>query len=120
MDNFSMEMLVLGFFGVISTSRWLVCRVCGFSQVELYRWSAFWPLIMFLPWFSILAPSHRGHTDLFALGIAGAFGLAFSISNLRIPSWYSRGLGAVFSLLHSFWLYTLFRRCQEYARWETL
>src|SRR5665213_1647381 len=101
---FSMEMLVLGFFGVVSTSRLFVCKVCGFSQEHLYRWSAFWPLIMFLPWlsFSVFA-SPSGHLDLFAPGIAGAFGLAFSIANLRIPSRYSRRLGVVFSLLHGFW-----------------
>jgi hypothetical protein len=119
LDNFSIEVLLLGFFGLVTTSRWYLCRVCGSSQEKLYRWLAFWPLVMFLPWFSILIPSPSGHTGLFAHGIAAAFGLAFSIANLRTPSRYSRGLGMVFSILHSFWLYTLFKQCQEYARLQT-
>ena len=120
LDNFSIEMLVLGCFGVITTSHWFAIRICGFSQKSVYRWSAFWPLIMFLPWLELLWSSPWGHADLFALGVSASFGLAFSITNLRAPSWYSRGLGIVFLLGHSFWLYTLFRRCQEYVNWQML
>lgn len=125
-DKFVVEMLVLGCFGIITTSRWFVCRICGCSQKTIYRWSTFWPLIMLLPWPHFILSSKWPNLPheytvraYFALAIAGAFGLAFSIVNMRIPSWYSRGLGLVCSLLHGYLLYILFSDCQEYASWQT-
>jgi len=114
-DGFAIATLALGLFGVITTSRWFVCRVCGFSEESLYRLSAFWPVIMFVAW--CFLPHGGGLHHMFGPGIAGAFGLAFSIANLRIPSWYSRGLGAVFALLHGILLYALFRELQMYAKY---
>jgi hypothetical protein len=115
MDWFTVAVLLIGVFGVITTSRWFTCRLCGFSEERLYRWSAFWPLIMFLAW--CFLPHGGGLHYKLGPGIAGAFGLAFSIANLRISSWYSRGLGAVFALLHGFLLYALFRELQMYERY---
>ena len=40
---------------------------------------------------------------ILATGIALAFGFAFSLDNLRIPSRYSRAIGVVFGVLHG-WL----------------
>ena len=114
-DLLSVTMLLLGVAGMITTSRWFICRFCGFSEERLYRWSAFWPLIMFLAW--CFLPQGGGLRDILGPGIAAAFGLAFAISNIRIPSWYSRGLGAVFALLHGFLLFVVFMQLRMYERY---
>jgi hypothetical protein len=115
MDWSAIAMLLIGAFGVITTSRWLTCRLCGLSEGRLYRWSSFWPLIMFLAW--CLLPHGGGLHYILGPGIAVAFGLAFSIANLRMRSWYSRGLGVAFGLLHGFLLCALFRELQMYERY---
>jgi hypothetical protein len=115
MDLFAVVVLVVGIVGVVTTSRWFLCQLCGFSKEQLYRWSAFWPVIMFVAWFFF--PHGGGLRYMFAPGIAVAFGLAFSIANLRIPSWYSRSLGAVFVLLHGLLLYALFMELRIYERY---
>jgi hypothetical protein len=115
MDWAAITMLLIGAFGVITTSRCLTCRLCGISEERLYRWSSFWPLIMFLAW--CLLPHGGGLHHILGPGIAVAFGLAFSIANLRMRSWYSRVLGAAFALLHGFLLCASFRELQMYDRY---
>ena len=112
MDWYSVAILLIGVFGVVTTSRLFTCRLCGFREERLYRWSAFWPLIMFLA--CCFLPHGGGLHQIWGAGIAGAFGMAFSIANLRIPSWYSRSLGGVFALFHGFLLYAVFRELQMY------
>ncbi len=102
MDTLALVTVAFGFVGAITTTRWFVCRVCGFSDKALYRWTAFWPLIMLL---LCLYPRAVSLHCMFGPGVGVAFGLGFSITNLRIPSWYSRGLGAVFALVFGWLLY---------------
>ena len=75
----------------------------------LYRMSAYWPIVMLL---ARLFCAYGGLQHLFDPVIPTAFGLGFSLANLRIPSWYSRGLGAVFGIVHGVLLYSSFTEIQ--------
>jgi hypothetical protein len=111
-DGFSKAMLGLGLCGAITTSRWFVCRLCGFPVERLYRLSAYWPVIML---FALHFSSNVGGHHLLGPVIPAAFGLGFAIANLRIPSSYSRGLGAAFALLFGALLYGSFIDIQMYS-----
>lgn len=86
-------------------------RLSGISERIRYRLLAFLPLAMFLSGLFMTAwDSSHSINKGFAFGIFLAFGFAFSLANLRIPSIYSRIIGSFFILFHAYLLYCLIIR----------
>jgi hypothetical protein len=99
-DYYMTTTLLVAVCGAVSTTRWFFCRICHGSIENLYRWSAIWPLIMWMVSLWTIGQIGYPHQSAryFSPVIALAFGYGFSVSNIRFPSWYYRIWGMFFVL----------------------
>ena len=90
----------LGSLAVFFTSKWFIVQLLHWPSTAVYRIAAFLPLLMGLVLIGLFpALQMRGYNVDFAVLIGAAFGIGFSLDNGRVPSRYSRILGAIFLFL---------------------
>ena len=112
-DYYLIPTILLAVSGAISTTRSVFCRLFHGSTENLYRWSAAWPVIMWLIalWTTGQIGQYHQSARHFSPVVALAFGFGFSAAMFWIRSWYFWIWGALFLCLFArvahFWYYDL-------------